>query len=303
MSFDAISFFQQFGIDYRMEGHKHCRNGWVQIRCPFCFGNEGWHLGYEFEKDWWNCWRCGFHRTWDVLLALLGSRSLAKECLAKFRGRETFRQRKKAERKTAVLELPPGLQPLTKRARKYLEGRRFDPDLLEVVWRIQSTSNFGDLKYRIYAPIYLNHRLVSWQCRDVTGKSNLRYLGQSQDKEIVNNKDTLYGIDHVIGQSCLIVEGITDVWRFGPGAVATFGIKYRQSQVIMLLNRFSTFHVLFDPADPQAQIQANRLSRDLAAFGRSVKVWMPDTELDPGDMPQDDADAFMREILGRASGY
>lgn len=303
MSFDALSFFQYFGIDYKTEGHKHCRDGWVQIRCPFCFGNEGWHLGYEFEKDWWNCWRCGFHRTWDVLLALLGSRSLAKDALSKFRGRETLRQRKKKQKKELVLEIPAGLQPLTKRARKYLVERKFDPDLLEIVWKIQSTSNFGNLRYRIYAPIYLNGQLVSWQCRDVTGNSNLRYLGQSEDKEIVNNKDTLYGIDQAIGQSCVVVEGITDVWRLGPGAVATFGIKYRASQVAMLLNRFTSFHILFDPDDPQAYIQAQKLAGDLSSFGRDVKIWRPDTKLDPGDFPQDDADSFMRDVLGRSSGY
>lgn len=302
MPFDAISFFQAYGIDYRTEGHKHCRQGWAQIKCPFCFGNDGWHLGFELERGWWSCWRCGFHRTWDVLFALLGSRQLARQAMTAFQGRETFRQVKKHHH-NEVLELPSGLQPLTKRARLYLESRNFDPDVMEIVWKLQSTGNFGAMKYRIYIPIYLNGRVVSWQCRDITGRSQLRYLGQTQEKEILSNKETLYGIDSTFGKSCVIVEGVTDVWRLGPGAVATFGIKYKPAQVSMLLKNFKQFHILFDPPDPQAQIQATKLAAELAALGGSVKVWNPETELDPGDMPQDDADAFMRDVLGRASGY
>lgn len=303
MGFDAIAFFQNYAIEYRTEGHKHCRPGWVQVRCPFCFGNEGWHLGFEFDKNWWNCWRCGFHRTWDVVLALLGgNRRLAKEAMGRFQGRVTPRT-KREKRQARQLELPPNLQPLTKRARKYLMGRNFDPDLLELVWNIKSTGNIGRLKYRVFIPVFLNGRMVSWQCRDVTGNSSVKYLAQSEDKEIVNNKDTLYGIDQATGKSCVIVEGVTDVWRMGPGAVATFGIKYRPAQVSMLLHHFEQFHVLFDPGDPQAQVQAVRLAGDLAAFGGKVQVWRPDTELDPGDFPQEDADAFMREVLGRSNGY
>lgn len=303
MAFAAISFFQHYGIDYRTEGHKHCRPGWVQVPCPFCVGNPGWHLGYEFDHDWWNCWRCGYHRTWDVVLALLhGNRREAKEAIARFKGREAPRRRRQKIH-ARELELPPGLQPLTKRARNYLDSRHFDPDLIELVWGIKSTGTIGRLKYRIFIPILLNNQMVSWQCRDVTGNSAVKYLAQQENKELVNNKDTLYGIDQAVGKSCVVVEGVTDVWRMGPGAVATFGIKYRPTQVSMLLQNFEQFHVLFDPADPQAQIQANSLANDLAAFGGKVKLWQPETELDPGDFAQDDADAFMRDVLGRSSGY
>ena len=303
MSFDAVSFFQNYGIEYRLEGHKHCRPGWVQTSCPFCVGNPGYHLGYEFAHDWWNCWRCGYHRTWDVVLALLnGNRKEAKQAMLRFKGRETMRRRKQKVH-AKELELPPGLQPLTKRARNYLIGRRFDPDLLEFVWKIQSTGTIGRMKYSIFIPIYLNNRMVSWQCRDITGQSSMRYLAQSEDKELLNNKDTLYGIDQATGSSCVIVEGVTDVWRLGPGAVATFGIKYRPAQVTMLLRNFDQFHILFDPADPQAQQQAGHLGMDLACLGGKVKVWRPETDLDPGDFGQDDADAFMRDVLGRGSGY
>lgn len=302
MSFDALGFLQSYGIPYMAEGHKHCRDGWIQVECPFCIGNAGWHLGFEYDKDWWNCWRCGYHRTWDVVLALLnGSRKEAKEAMAKFKGRPTARRRREKQL-SRVLELPPGLQPLTSRAVKYLHGRDFDPDLLEIVWGIKSTSNIGNLKHRIFIPIFLNGRMVSWQCRDVTDRSGMKYLAQEESKEIINNKDTLYGIDQATGDACVIVEGVTDVWRLGPGAVATFGIKYRPAQVAMLIQHFSVFHILFDP-DPQAIKQADKLASDLSVLGGRVRVWAIDSDIDPGDMAQDDADAFMRDVLSRGSGY
>lgn len=299
--FDAISFFQAYGIEYRTEGHKHCRPGWVQIECPFCFGNPGYHLGYELSNGWWNCWRCGYHRTWDVLVEILGSRRLAKDALRAFQTIGKIAQNKPVRSKK--LELPVGLQQLTKRARKYLESRNFNPDLLEEFWKLKSTGNIGQYKFRIYIPIYLNGQVVTWQCRDITGKSNLRYLGQSRSKEILNNKETLYGIDSCSGNSCVVVEGVTDVWRFGPGAVATFGIKYKPAQVAMMLHNFKRLHIFFDPPDPQAQIQAEKLASTLSKYGKEVILWNANCKLDPGDMSQDDADAFMREALGKSSGY
>lgn len=301
MPFDAVGFFQQYGIEYVESGHKHCRDGWVQTECPFCTGNPGYHLGFNLERGWWNCWRCGYHRLFDVLVALLGSKSLAKQAYHDFKG-ASYSIPDKKKKPAKELILPSGLQPLTKRARKYLESRNFDPDLLATYWNLQSTNNIGPTKFRIFIPIYLSGQMVSWQARDVTGNSNLRYLGQSQDKEIISNKQTLYGVDSVPGRSCVIVEGVTDVWRLGPGAVATFGIKYKAEQVSMLVRKFKTCHILYDPPDPQAHIQAKKLARDLSGYGREVVLWDAKTDLDPGDFKQDDADAFMRDTLGIA-GY
>lgn len=299
MSFDAIGFFQHYNITYITEGHKHCTQGWVQVKCPFCRSNSGWHLGFDFDKSWWNCWRCGYHRTWDVVLALLdGNKREATEAVRVFKGRPVAK-RKRARQYNRELELPPDLQPLTKSARKYLLGRNFDPDMLEAIWRIQSTSNIGNLKYRIFIPIYVNNIMVSWQCRDITDKSKMKYLAQEESKEIINNKDTLYGLDQATGQSCVVVEGVTDVWRLGPGAVAVFGIKYRPEQVITLIENFQSFNLLFDP-EPQAKIQAGKLAADLVAMGGKVKIWEFE-ESDPGDMSQEEADAFMREALGHGS--
>lgn len=302
MSFDIIGFVQNYNIDHVAEGHKHCRPGWVQVRCPFCTGNPGWHLGFELEKNWWNCWRCGSHRTWDVVLALLdGNVREAKKALAVYKGRPTARL-KKHKKDTRILEMPQGgIQPMTWRARAYLEKRRFDPDLLEVMWHVQSTDNLSMYKHRLFIPFYYNNRMVTWQTRDITDTSTKKYLAQSEAKEIICNKDMLYGIDQATGSSCVVVEGVPDVWRLGPGAVGLQGIKYRPSQVYQLLHNFDEFYILFDP-EPQALIQARKLANDLAALGGKAHLVDVDATTDPGDYSQDDADALMRDLLGNG-GY
>ena len=70
--FDAISFYERHNIPYRTQGHKHCRKGWVQIECPFCTGNAGFHLGYCLKDGMYVCWRCGYQPIRKVVGFLAG---------------------------------------------------------------------------------------------------------------------------------------------------------------------------------------------------------------------------------------
>jgi hypothetical protein len=67
--------FKQFcldrGIPFVTEGHKHSRPGWVQVECPFCSGNPGYHLGHNEKDDFFNCWRCEWHGHVEVVKTLL----------------------------------------------------------------------------------------------------------------------------------------------------------------------------------------------------------------------------------------
>lgn len=301
MGFNALEFFQDNNIPYLSEGHKHCRPDWIQIKCPFCIGTDGWHLGFDLINGWFNCWRCGPHRVWDVVLELVdGDISETRRVVGAYHSKLIERTRIHKKR-NAVTELPPSLRPLTKYARQYLKKRHFNPDLLALMWGLQSTDQFSSLKFRIFIPIYYQFQVVNWQCRDITEKSKLKYIAQSLDKAMLNNKEVLYGLEQApTNETCLIVEGVTDVWRLGPGAIATFGIKYTRAQVALLLKSFKSFNILFD-SDSQAQIQARKLAYDLSAFGGKVKLLTLETG-DPGDMPQKEADTLIRSII-KKGGY
>ncbi len=114
------------------------------------------------------------------------------------------------------------------------------------------------------------------------------------EKEARHHKACLYGLDQVPGETVVIVEGITDVWRLGVGSVATFGIKYTKTQVL-LLKRFKRRAILFDSADSQAQEQAEKLAKELSAFSGETISLIIDAK-DPGTMSPKDAQDLMRQL-------
>jgi DNA primase len=177
--------------------------------------------------------------------------------------------------------------------RRYCEARGFDPDYLAEVWKVCATGPIGDYKFRLIAPIYHGDELVSYQGRDVTGKSDLRYKACPKEREVMDHHDTLYGLHLIRRDVCLVVEGITDAWRLGPGACATFGIKFRPPQVA-LLTRMKRVFVLYD-SEVQAQAQARQLGANLAALGVDVEL-LTLSDGDPAEMSQGEANTLMREL-------
>ena len=162
------------------------------------------------------------------------------------------------------------------------------------VWGLLGTGPIGEYKFRIVAPIEFEGRLVSYQCRDITGRAALPYLACAQENEVRDHKHCLYGMDLVPGHSVVIVEGIADVWRLGPGAIATFGIGYTTEQVD-LMRRWKRRFVLFDSADPQALEKAEQLADMLSGFGGWTEILEIDSS-DPGAMDQEDANDLMKEL-------
>src|SRR4051812_48671253 len=63
-----VDLLEQLNIDYRLDGHEHCRAGWVQIDCPWCTPGSGYfRLGINLAYHTSNCWACGPRRTPDIL--------------------------------------------------------------------------------------------------------------------------------------------------------------------------------------------------------------------------------------------
>ena len=110
----------------------------------------------------------------------------------------------------------------------------------------------------------------------------------------------MYGLDEVDTDTLVVVEGITDVWRLGPGAVATFGTGYKPSQILMM-SQFERIFLLFDSEqdDPNAIKRSEELANTLSSIGKEVEIIELD-EGDPGDLKQEDADHLMKDLLRRA---
>jgi len=293
---DVMGFYKTYNIIHKTEGSKHCQPGWIQIPCPFCTGNSGWHLGYSQHMGYYNCWRCGKHSELEVIKTLLGlTWGQARDILDTYQtGKARLKQSYKKLQKADECIMPAGCVPLQAIHKKYLRQRRFDPQKLIELWGLQGTGPVGSYKLRIIAPIYVNDVLVSYQGRDITNKAEAKYKACKSEDEVIDHKHCLYGIDRVPGDVVVAVEGTTDVWRLGAGAVGTFGIKFKPAQ-INELKRFKRVVTLFD-SDPQAIEEAEKLGESLASFNTEVEIIEMEGG-DPDDLPQEEADELMKELL------
>lgn len=296
--FNALKFYRDFRIIYSDSGNKHNRPGWIQIHCPFCPGIKNFHLGYHINSGAYNCFRCGPKGQISVLKKLLsctGTKAFQIQQEYMIEGSIHYNSTKTDKKNALQCVLPAGCIPLQPQHINYLKKRDFVAEDLALQWGLVGTGPVGPYKHRIIAPIYFNNILVSYQGRDITGKTDLRYKACPQDQEVIDHQNIVYGLDNVRGDSCVIVEGITDVWRLGYNAVCCFGTAFTTAQVNLIAERMETVYVLFDSDDPNAIKQSDKLAILLNARGLEIEILSLDYG-DPAEMDQDDADNLMLEL-------
>jgi hypothetical protein len=271
--------FDLYHVDYKTEG-KHTRPGWIQLDCPYCAGSP--YMGINIYGKYANCWRCG--RKWIV------------EVIAKLTG-ETFKKSKELigelvseipteTKPQGKLEIPLGIGELLPAHIHYLEEvRGFDAKEIERIWEIKGIGNHSSLAWRIWVPFIFQGRVVSWLTRSLMNSGD-RYRSASEKQEELPHKTLLYGEDYA-RHAIAVCEGPLDVWKIGPGAVATCGVGYSPAQLNKMV-QFPSRVVCFD-SEPEAQIRARRLCTSLSMFpGETVNVVLDSK--DPGE-------AAEREIL------
>lgn len=317
---DAAALFAKFGVPVASPGERHFRDFWVNTPCPFCVGHHGNHLGFCLDSTSkyfgaFICHRCGGHSAREVISKLLKiSDDQARVVIKQFGGDAPAVKRKRAEpviaqRKANEVALPPGTCKLRSvpGALRYIRGRGFDPDELEGVWGVQATGPLSilkyrslngrevklDLRYRIVIPITNGGRLISWQCRDWTGKAKIKYLTCPPELEAMFHKATLYGLDQAKGMtSVFLEEGAFDVWQTGPGALGTFGIGYQPEQV-RVLSQFEEVTLIYD-SEPQAQIKALSVIRELREYGVITRRVRLAKGADPGSTSRSVLQSYRR---------
>lgn len=295
--FDFESFTREHRVDLAPDGHKHTREGWINLSCPFCMGHDGYHLGFNVSGCYFFCWRCGWHPDFEVVGELLGiSKGKALALIKEFPARPTHREDKRDRVGAPECVLPFGCGDFSPLHLEYLKRRRFNPEYVKTQWGARGTKSLsGEYSWRVVSPIYFDGHLVSYHSRDITGKDPVPHRACPEKKEVRLHKHCLYGYDQTNPDFVVVVEGITDVWRLGPGAVATFGIQYSEPQVRLLRN-WPRVVVLYDSGEPEARVQARKLAADLGALGvpKVELVWL-DVE-DPDDLSQSDADHLMEQL-------
>lgn len=190
------------------------------------------------------------------------------------------------------LVLPKGTDVVKAPHRLYLKRRGFDPREIVRKWGVQGIGPHGRLAWRLFIPIHLEEKVVSWTTRS-TGDAGRRYISAKADQEILHHKSLLYGLDHV-DHTIVVVEGPMDVWRIGYGAVATFGTSCSSAQV-ELMSRFPRRVIVFDN-EKAAQRKAKQLCQTLEGLpGETINVTL--SGKDPADSPMKEIEELRRRFL------
>ena len=303
-----------------VKGNKHCSPGWVQVCCPYCDGSKDYHLGFHLAKEFYNCYRCGSHRLDITVAALIGqSVYAAKDIIKQYRTglhiREEIVNQQKLPHSTHVVL--PGL-PLDPTATKkqsttgqistidpkitqhsqavnYLIKRGFSGENLANLiktYNLHYTGIFGEYNFRIIVPIYFDGNLVSYQGRDYTDQSKLRYKACPKAEEVIDHKKCLYAMDLATTNTVVIVEGVVDQWKLGPGAVATFGQTFTMVQVKLLINRWSRRIVLYD----KGAVKAKELANILSGFSGKTELVCLNNLKDPGELTIEKGKEIMKKL-------
>ena len=268
MPSSLIDAIQQAGVSYRLVvQNEHAREGWVQLDCPDCGDREKFHLGVSLDLRGANCWKCGPKKARQTL------RQLGID-IQGFR----FEKIKSQKRPRGKLQQPSMRGELTKPHIEYLKKRGFDYKEIEKLWGIEGISQHSTYSWSIYLPIYdINNDVISWTTRAIAG--DRRYSNAPKRCEALPAKSTLYGI-HLARSSIVVVEGPTDAWRIGPGAVATMGLQYTTEQV-QLIRSFANRTICFD-SSVSAQAQARKLFSEVKASPGNTSIIEIDAD-DPGE--------------------
>ena len=154
------------------------------------------------------------------------------------------------------------------------------------------TRETGSFKYRIVIPVFENREIVSFTSRAIFVNTSPRYKSAPNDKCIKPLRDCLYNIDNAL-ETTLIVEGPTDVWRFGIGTVALFGKTMSEGQIKLLLSK--GVKDVFVMLDPGAWTECCSLTNKLNNLFRKATGIFLDTQ-DPAELPAGKVSMIKRMI-------
>ncbi len=235
------------------------------------------------------------------MIALLGIRyDQVSDLLSQYSdGTTPINKSLKKTGKAKSVALP--MNELNERGRKYLLKRKFDPEYIHEKYGVSGTMLTGFWAYRIFIPIHFNKQLISFQARSTLSKEKCkelkiqRYLNLPVEESVVNPKTVLYNIDNCKKDWCALVEGPTDVWRFGNDCCATLGTSTSIEQHILLAERFKTVYIIFDN-EKEAQERATKLGYALLMENIHVEIINHQLNHDMGDMAEKEIRQFKKEL-------
>jgi DNA primase len=296
--FDAERFLIERNHSFKKSGPE-VSSRWIGVPCKLC-GDTSGHTHGAFSKKTgnYNCWRCGNHPLYKVIAEMENcSYRQAIELIKKYSIDSQYEQEEKIYAASLDIAKVADAEKMNKHHRHYLQKRNFDDKFLEKEYGLLGTGFLGDYPHRIIAPIIYKNQEVSFTSRTIIDRPPT-YLFCKSDKEVVHYKNILYNLDK-IKNNIILVEGVTDVWRIGRGAVASFGLTVTEKQLVLLLTTAmehdTTIFVCLDP-EPVAQKKAKKIVQKMKSIYDKVYNIVLTEDEDPGAMKESDIKVFRKEF-------
>lgn len=292
---DFLSLCKGEKIPFMEEGDKHCHEGWIQVHCPFCGDTESdWHLGLNLSFGNTNCWRCGKHSVWEWLKIVLPYSY--NQVWKKYSADKILVKRKETIVRKKNVPPPPRCISLKKIHRDYLISRKFNPDKLIETWDLKATTSLsGSWSWRIIAPVRnANYETVAYTGRAISISNPPRWKTTNASEMGIDPHALVYGIEKTNpALGILIVEGPSDVWRMGPGAIGLCGTAWTENKAA-ILSAYQRRFIMFDP-EPTAQKKAEELALWLSPFPGETEI-ITGISTDPGALSQKEANLIMKDL-------
>lgn len=288
MTFAEI--LDQYGIPSAPAGsHHHVRPGWIGFDCPRCTPGSGrFRAGFNLNSKSTYCWACGRLDAVETLVEL--THLPYRDVRELLKGMPSATPTKPVERR-GTLRLPEGRDELLRAHREYLRSRGLDPDEIRRLWEVQGIGRAEKYAWSVYAPIIQAGEVVSWTTRKIDPQKG--WFHSPPQDEAIPLKRLLYGEDYC-RRTIVICEGVGDVWKIGPGAVATFGVGYSRAQMRRMA-KYPERVILYDSND-EGQQRAKVLLSELMVFpGRTHNVVLD--AADPGSADAKEVRKFRKTFL------
>lgn len=185
----------------------------------------------------------------------------------------------------------------------YLSSRGFDPAELYDEWGVTyatdvpARSRGAMCQGRIIVPVRRDGAMVGWQAR-YAGDLDWKAAGVPKYLTYFPKSLVVYGIDEAEKADTLVLlEGVIDVWRYGPGAVCGLGKGLSQDQAHLLASRLRDRPLVLvpDQDDPGSEPAFFRAASDLASCGYKGRISV--AELPAGKDPADLDARTLRRIV------
>ncbi len=302
---------------------------YYRVCCPFCLKrnamdtrhrlwiNHRWGVGmdpgtefYDPNDRFW--WMCVCYN--ESCLEDPENRKALRTMIYGGVGRElhgetvTIRQGSTALMSLGIVEFPGHCQrvdelPVVHRAWQYLLSRGMDPKQLGPQYDLSychESIMYPVVAGKLIIPIYMDSRMVGWQARppyDIDWKA----AGQPKYYNCprTNKRLMLYGADAAKKLPfCIVVEGVTDVWAIGSGAVCVLGKDMSPVQGGLIGENWEAAVIALDgDAQERAIRMQDMLERGCNMRDKVVNVRLPEG-LDPATT---ESDYFWDLVYGSAA--